>query len=322
MYFGELFPTDFVKTLETANLDLHDKVVDIPKDTRLVINLLPSHPFQYPTHERIAAILDGDIRALETVRIESGAREVMLLMSRESERFYSRSVEKLAAPVFFVKPFYPFLQSALKSIFGQDDVSFIGWFDLMCLFSKWLGTKLEGIPVSITKHAAGVRHITFVPLGVKVGEILNALPVRIEDFTVSRHPFKGEPLTAETQISLLEPFELLLLPKNRRERAGIFRRLAASVSNRDGRVFNDLCTTIPLDVGNPCQKCLRCSAICPVALHPFMLSAIAARGTLKDALPFNLGRCIECGLCTYVCPSGIPLTHNIAGIRRELVSNA
>ncbi len=58
----------------------------------------------------------------------------------------------------------------------------------------------------------------------------------------------------------------------------------------------------------PCIRCGECVAACPVQLHPAELGLLARGGEI-DAMvdDWHLQRCFECGCCSYVCPSHIPL---------------
>jgi electron transport complex protein RnfC len=58
----------------------------------------------------------------------------------------------------------------------------------------------------------------------------------------------------------------------------------------------------------PCIKCARCVDACPMSLNPSMLGLLAAKRQYEtmDAR-YNLRSCFECGCCSYVCPSHIPL---------------
>jgi electron transport complex protein RnfC len=48
--------------------------------------------------------------------------------------------------------------------------------------------------------------------------------------------------------------------------------------------------------------------VCPKFLNPSQLGLLAAkREYAVMAESFNLDRCFECGCCSYVCPSHIPL---------------
>ena len=58
----------------------------------------------------------------------------------------------------------------------------------------------------------------------------------------------------------------------------------------------------------PCIKCGHCVAACPVHLNPSMLGQLAAKRqyeAMRDR--FHLNDCFECGCCSFVCPSNIPL---------------
>lgn len=60
----------------------------------------------------------------------------------------------------------------------------------------------------------------------------------------------------------------------------------------------------------PCIKCARCVDACPIFLNPSMLGLLARKGRYEDmAKDYNLNDCFECGCCSYVCPSNIPLVH-------------
>ena len=58
----------------------------------------------------------------------------------------------------------------------------------------------------------------------------------------------------------------------------------------------------------PCIKCSRCVGACPMRLNPSMLGLLAIKRQyekMQDS--FNLQSCFECGCCSFVCPSHIPL---------------
>ncbi|MCP5416052.1 MAG: electron transport complex subunit RsxC [Chromatiaceae bacterium] len=59
----------------------------------------------------------------------------------------------------------------------------------------------------------------------------------------------------------------------------------------------------------PCIKCGECLSACPLHLNPSMLGQLAGiREYQVMAEQYNLDDCFECGCCSYVCPSNIPLT--------------
>lgn len=58
----------------------------------------------------------------------------------------------------------------------------------------------------------------------------------------------------------------------------------------------------------PCIHCARCVEACPLFLNPSQLGILAKKEEYERmAEDFHLMDCFECGACSYVCPSHIPL---------------
>ena len=58
----------------------------------------------------------------------------------------------------------------------------------------------------------------------------------------------------------------------------------------------------------PCIRCGYCVDACPIFLNPSQLGLLAENNEYsKMASEFHLMDCFECGCCTFVCPSHIPL---------------
>ncbi len=69
-----------------------------------------------------------------------------------------------------------------------------------------------------------------------------------------------------------------------------------------------------------CISCSSCLDACPVFLNPSRLGMLARVGHYEEMLEFNLMDCMECGSCSYVCPSNIPLVQRFRvakGMLRE-----
>ncbi|MET0085633.1 MAG: electron transport complex subunit RsxC [Sedimenticola sp.] len=59
----------------------------------------------------------------------------------------------------------------------------------------------------------------------------------------------------------------------------------------------------------PCIKCSACLDACPLHLNPSMLGQLAGVRRYEEMeSDYHLNDCFECGCCSYVCPSNIPLT--------------
>lgn len=57
----------------------------------------------------------------------------------------------------------------------------------------------------------------------------------------------------------------------------------------------------------PCIRCARCVSACPMGLEPYLLMLHAANSLWDDAARHNATACLECGCCSYICPSHRPL---------------
>ncbi|MCB2153257.1 electron transport complex subunit RsxC [bacterium] len=70
-----------------------------------------------------------------------------------------------------------------------------------------------------------------------------------------------------------------------------------------------------------CIRCASCLDACPVFLNPTQLGALARMGRYDEMLEnYHLMDCMECGSCSYVCPSNIPLVQRFRvakGVIRE-----
>ncbi|MCP4644800.1 MAG: electron transport complex subunit RsxC [bacterium] len=75
----------------------------------------------------------------------------------------------------------------------------------------------------------------------------------------------------------------------------------------------------------PCIRCASCVDGCPMRLNPSQLGAHARIGDYETMVDrFHLMDCFECGSCSYVCPSNIPLVQHFRiakAINRKRNSN-
>ena len=60
-------------------------------------------------------------------------------------------------------------------------------------------------------------------------------------------------------------------------------------------------------VERPCIRCGQCVEDCPIGLEPLNLHKALVLGNKSLAWDEGLGFCIECGICSYICPSRVPL---------------
>jgi electron transport complex protein RnfC len=61
----------------------------------------------------------------------------------------------------------------------------------------------------------------------------------------------------------------------------------------------------------PCLRCGKCVSACPMGLQPYMLHAFSDLKRFEDCERYGIMNCIECGCCSFSCPSFRPLVDMI-----------
>lgn len=61
----------------------------------------------------------------------------------------------------------------------------------------------------------------------------------------------------------------------------------------------------------PCIRCARCVDGCPMKLEPYLLMALAEKGLWELAELNHVTDCMECGSCSFTCPSARPVLDHI-----------
>jgi len=77
---------------------------------------------------------------------------------------------------------------------------------------------------------------------------------------------------------------------------------------------------VKVEEGGPCLNCGRCVDACPMGLVPAIIALYAEKGRLEDCEAWGAMDCVECGSCSYVCPSRRPLVHWLKLVRAELAA--
>jgi Na(+)-translocating NADH:ubiquinone oxidoreductase A subunit len=84
--------------------------------------------------------------------------------------------------------------------------------------------------------------------------------------------------------------------------------------------FNKSLTTNIHGERRGCISCGFCSSCCPVGLYPHLLHHYVRREKFDEPLVrFGIFNCIDCNLCTYVCPSKIPVAEILKEGKKQLV---
>lgn len=57
----------------------------------------------------------------------------------------------------------------------------------------------------------------------------------------------------------------------------------------------------------PCISCAKCVDVCPMGLEPYLISKFSKLGLYDRLEKERTADCIECGCCSFTCPSNLPL---------------
>jgi electron transport complex protein RnfC len=68
----------------------------------------------------------------------------------------------------------------------------------------------------------------------------------------------------------------------------------------------------------PCIRCAKCVDACPVNLLPSTLALYSRKNKFEECKRYHLFACIECGYCSYTCPSKIPIMQLIRYAKSNL----
>ncbi len=68
----------------------------------------------------------------------------------------------------------------------------------------------------------------------------------------------------------------------------------------------------------PCIRCARCIDHCPVSLQPILISSAYRTREYDMGIALKSESCINCGICSYICPSKINLLDDIQNLNKKL----
>jgi Na+-translocating ferredoxin:NAD+ oxidoreductase RnfC subunit len=144
------------------------------------------------------------------------------------------------------------------------------------------------VPVGVYDKPSGLKHWLDVPVGVPWSRVLEYLSISESQIELrAGNPLREKRLSADCIVSSPELSVTATLP--------------AKFTNPD-----------------PCIRCAWCVEGCPVRIQPAGLLEAAQQDDPYMGDQYGLDACIECGICSYVCPSHLPV---LAGIRALRISN-
>lgn len=163
-----------------------------------------------------------------------------------------------------------------------------------------MGTPIEWLILGNMKDRVEER--------ILVGGAMRGVPLEVASHPVERH-FSALTLLEENRdrefLYFLKP-GFSVLSFSRQYISSFLRKISRKAeTNIQGEV-------------RPCIYCTYCEDICPRQLVPHLYSKYVRHDLAEDAIKYGLGACIECGLCTFACPSKIPLLEDIVEGKKVL----
>ncbi len=306
---------ELLAALADANIDQCDpwvpslsaqlKVLGSSKPRAIVMNFLPRQPESLLAQSLIrfdSAVMAAGIRAAQSA---IGIRQCVIAINKH-DRILRRSLKKtLAGLPVRVQPLlapYPRAHPTvlLWTLYGQrlpvGELPARGGYLMIDPVTLWaLGRyllnhqKFTHRPIEIFAADQEPR-ISIVELGITTGQLLKDQRINVDAEQIIRNGMmSGEEISVDTQIAATTE--------------------SLSVRSRPA-----------VENPNPCIECGWCVDHCPTDLNPLHLYELE-----QDSLHMALSECSEaaycigCGLCSYVCPTRLPLTQCTLNLRQAVL---
>lgn len=157
----------------------------------------------------------------------------------------------------------------------------------------WFERRIPLIERVVTVAGPGVDQPSnlIVPIGTPVREVLKHCRLRHDTKQVIMGgPMMGQPL-ASLDVPVLKGTSGLL-------------------------AFTEEVVNHPTEYA--CIKCGQCLEACGNLLNPSRLARLSRAGRMDELEQSFVMDCMECGACTYTCPSGVPIVHLIRAAKATI----
>lgn len=67
-----------------------------------------------------------------------------------------------------------------------------------------------------------------------------------------------------------------------------------------------------------CLRCGKCTEVCPSGLEPVRIHFAEKAKDVQTLKKLDINSCIQCGLCSYICPSKLQVTEDVARAKRYM----
>lgn len=141
-------------------------------------------------------------------------------------------------------------------------------------------------PIALRDHLNGKSHLLVVRIGTAIRNVLDHLNLPHQGITLLRGDLlRDQPISPQAVIA-------------------------------GGELTLHVMPARPLIIPDPCIRCAWCAQTCPTIVQPAGLLEAAQRQDLTMADRYGLGACMECGICSFICPSHLPLLQGIRVLKK------
>lgn len=314
-------PADLVKVVQDGGLvglggaafPSHVKY-QLPEGRRckvLVLNGCECEPYLTSDHRTMVEQPEAVLRGIELVASRLGAdRAVVGIEGNKPEAIEAlqRAMGARSLPIELHPLAVKYPQGAEKmlihALFGLEipagklplDLELVvNNVSTMAAVAEWVDKGIPLVDRTVTVSGPGVSRPANlrVPIGTPIRDLLRFCGAREEGVqVVMGGPMMGMPVTALDAPVLKGTSGLLVFPAPEKAH----------------------------DAAGPCIRCARCLDACGYHLNPSLFGRLSRAGFVDEMEQWNVMDCMECGACTWACPSDIPLVQLIKAAKLTIRS--
>lgn len=280
---------DLPRTLKDLGIDLGPLLV--PCKTMIINALSPEPPMSWPALllSEYDDLLEDGLDLLRRLRPDA-----QFLLAAEKDKKNKAGVRLDDLDTVYLPPYYP---NSLDPMVTREVCRAKGLDprETACLSLQrlyYLGMiAVYGLPLTQTIVSAQLRS-RVVNIGTPLGDIFTDLELEMGagDLVILGGPFRGE-----------------VVPS-----------LRHGVPKDVSGVFMMRFQTFAPYSKDPCVNCGGCVHLCPVGLYPSTISRHVEKKNFAAAEGAGVGRCIDCGLCGYICVARRPMLQWMKTAKKHL----
>ena len=276
--FDQMADADLPRALKELGIDLGPLLT--PCKTMVINAMSPEPPMSWPALllDEYDDLLEDGLDLLRRLR-----PDVEFVLTVEKDKKNKAGVRLDDLETVYIKPYYPngLDPVVIREVCAQRglDAAETACLSLQRLY--YLGTvAVYGLPLTETIVSAQLRS-RVINIGTPVGDIFTDQEVEMGagDLVILGGPFQGETVPS----------------------------LRHGVPKDVPGVFMMRFQTFAPYSKDPCVNCGHCVHLCPVGLWPSDISRYIEKKDFAAAETAGVGRCIDCGLCGYICVARRPM---------------